>query len=118
MNLGRFSLSLPVKDMDASLDFYQKLGFKIVDGGHMRENFPDGETSKWRIVQHESVIVGLFMGMFPNTIMTFNPTDVVGLQAKMKAEGIEFMTEAKDEDGQRHAMLTDPDGNQILLDQH
>lgn len=118
MDLGRFSLSLPVKNMDASLEFYQKLGFEIVDGGHMRENFPDGATTAWRILQHDSVIIGLFMGMFDTTIMTFNPKDVLSLQAGMKEKGIEFIKEATEDEPMRNAILTDPDGNQILLDQH
>lgn len=118
MELGRFSLSLPVKDMEASLEFYQKLGFEIVDGGHMREDFPDGETSKWRIVQHDSVIIGLFQGMFKDTIMTFNPLDVLSLQQGLKDKGIAFVSEAKETDAMRSAVLLDPDGNQILLDQH
>ena len=118
MELGRFSLSLAVKDMDASLDFYQKLGFEIVDGGHMRENFPDGENSSWRILQHDSVIVGLFSGMFDHNIMTFNPTNIMDLQSKLKAAGVNFVSEASDEDGKRFAVIHDPDGNEILLDQH
>lgn len=118
MELGRFSLSLPVKNMDVSLEFYQKLGFKIVDGGHMREAFPDSENSKWRIVQHDSVIVGLFQGMFEDPIMTFNPKDVLTLQKGMKEKGISFIKEATEEEAMRSAVLVDPDGNQILLDQH
>lgn len=105
--------------MEKSLEFYKKLGFEIVDGGHLRENFPDGENSSWRIMQCETAIIGLFKGMFPNTILTFNPEDVRGIQKQLKADGIELMKEADPSTtGPESIILMDPDGNQIMVDQH
>ena len=119
MNLGQFSISLPVKDMEASLDFYQKLGFEIIDGGHMNEGFPDGETTKWRILSHESVKIGLFQGMFDKHILTFNPKDVRSIQNELRSKGVSLIKEADETtEGPEHIIMTDPDGNQIMLDQH
>lgn len=119
MELGQFSLSLPVKDMEASLDFYQKLGFEIIDGGHMNKGFPDSETSSWRILKEGNTIIGLFQGMFEDKILTFVPTDVRSIQKKLKAKGIPLIKEADESTtGPEHIILTDPDGNQIMMDQH
>ncbi|WP_421764271.1 VOC family protein [Ekhidna sp.] len=119
MDLGQFSLSLPVKNMEASLDFYQKLGFNIIDGGHMNEGFPDGENTAWRILRSDSVVIGLFHGMFEESIMTFNPKDVRSIQKKLKANGIKLIKEAdKSTKGPEHIIMMDPDGNQIMMDQH
>ena len=121
MNLGTFSISLAVKDMDASLAFYQALGFEVIDGGHMRENMPDSDTTSWRILQNGTAVVGLFVGMFEGNMMTFNPPDVRASQAALKAAdvGVTFQVEASAEgNGPAHAVVTDPDGNVILLDQH
>lgn len=119
MNLGQFSLSLSVKDMTASLDFYQKLGFEIIDGGHMNEGFPDSDQSSWRILKSESVVIGLFQGMFDKNIMTFNPKDVRNIQKELKSNDIQIIKEANETtSGPEHIILTDPDGNQIMMDQH
>ncbi|MEQ9468607.1 MAG: VOC family protein [Ekhidna sp.] len=119
MNLGQFSISLPVKNMEASVDFYQKLGFEIIDGGHMNDSFPDGENTSWRIMKSESVVIGLFHGMFEESIMTFNPKDVRSIQKELKAKGIKLIKEANETtEGPEHIILTDPDGNQIMMDQH
>ena len=118
MKLGQFSLSLAVKDMEASLTFYQNLGFTIIDGGHMHEGFADTETTKWRILSHDSVVIGLFQGMFEHNIMTFNPKDVLALQADLKTKGIALTKEASPDEPMKFLTMTDPDGNQIMLDQH
>lgn len=119
MNLGQFSLSLPVKDMEASLEFYTNLGFEIIDGGHMNEGFPDSESTSWRILKNGHAVIGLFHGMFENSIMTFNPTDVRGIQKELKSKGVSFIKEANEStEGPEHIIMTDPDGNQIMLDQH
>ncbi|MEO9871689.1 VOC family protein [Ekhidna sp.] len=119
MDLGQFSISLAVKSMDVSLDFYQKLGFEIIDGGHMNEGFPDGENSSWRILKSGNTVVGLFYGMFEENIMTFNPADVRNIQAELKKNNISLIKEADEStSGPEHIILTDPDGNQIMMDQH
>ncbi|MEP1034696.1 VOC family protein [Ekhidna sp.] len=119
MDLGQFSLSLPVKNMEVSLGFYQKLGFKVIDGGHMNEGFPDGESTSWRILKSDSVVVGLFQGMFEESIMTFNPKDVRSIQKELKANGIKLTKEADESTkGPEHIIMMDPDGNQIMMDQH
>ncbi|MEO1255883.1 MAG: VOC family protein [Bacteroidota bacterium] len=119
MDLGQFSISLPVKDMDASLNFYQKLGFEIIDGGHMNEGFPDGENTSWRILKSGEAVIGLFLGMFENTIMTFNPADVRSIQKSLKESGVSLIKEADEStEGPEHIIMIDPDGNQIMMDQH
>ena len=119
MELGQFSVSLPVKNMEASINFYQKLGFEIIDGGHINQGFPDGENTSWRIMKSSSAVIGLFYGMFDNTIMTFNPKDVRSIQKTLKTNGVSLVKEADETtEGPEHIILTDPDGNQIMLDQH
>ena len=121
MNLGQFSVSLAVKDISASLEFYQKLGFEVIDGGHahMDDAFADTETHKWRILKNESAAIGLFQGMFEGNILTFNPEDLRPIQQTLKESGVEFVSEADmDTTGPCSAVIADPDGNTILLDQH
>ncbi len=122
MELGNFSVSLAVKDLDASRAFYEKLGFAKV-GGDAAQN--------WLILQNDTTTIGLFQGMFEKNIMTFNPgwnhkqetldnfQDVRAIQAKLKAEGISLLMEADSEStGPASLVFQDPDGNQILIDQH
>ncbi len=119
MELGQFSISLPVKDMKASIDFYQKLGFEIIDGGHMNEGFPDTASTSWRIVKSGNSVIGLFHGMFEESIMTFNPKDARSIQKTLKTSGVDLIKEADEStEGPEHIILMDPDGNQIMLDQH
>lgn len=118
MDFGNFSISLNVKDILTSQDFYQKLDFKAIDGGHISEVYPDKEGERWRIMQKDGVTIGLFQGMFDYNIITFNPPDVRAIQKKLQAEGITFTTEADlDAEGPGFISLNDPDGNQILFDQ-
>lgn len=122
MQLGTFSLSLNVKDLEASRAFYEKLGFKIFGGE---------ATQGWLILKNGDCVIGLFQGMFEKNMLTFNPgwdnnakgldsfTDVRELQRQLRAQGIEFQTEADETTtGPAHFVITDPDGNPILLDQH
>lgn len=109
MDLGTFSISLAVKDLKASREFYEKFGFKVLDG-KAEEN--------WLILQNGTTKIGLFQGMFDQNTLTFNPTNVRQLQRDLKAKGVTFMQEADEKtDGPAHAFLLDPDGNPILLDQ-
>jgi catechol 2,3-dioxygenase-like lactoylglutathione lyase family enzyme len=122
MELGVFSISLAVKDIAASRDFYQKLGFTIF-GGDISQN--------WLILKNGDLVIGLFQGMFDKNILTFNPgwdnnatklesfTDVRELQRQLKAQGVEFTSEADENStGPASFSLIDPDGNPILFDQH
>jgi len=122
MDLGAFSVSLAVKDLAASHAFYKKLGFDPVGG--------DAEQH-WMILKNGNHVIGLFEGMFEKNIMTFNPgwdqgggelgsfTDVRDLQTELKNRGIELDSEADASTaGPASIMLSDPDGNQILIDQH
>ena len=119
MDLGQFSVSLAVKDIEASLEFYQKFGFEVIEGGHMNEAFADSDTRKWRILKNESAAIGLFQGMFDENILTFNPEDLRPIQKTLKESGLEFISEADmTSAGPCSAVLSDPDGNTILLDQH
>ena len=122
MDLGSFSLSLAVKDLAISRGFYEKLGFEVI-GGEARQN--------WLILKNGDNVLGLFQGMFKENIMTFNPgwdqsgndldsfTDVREIQRELKNQGINLGSEADDStSGPASIMLSDPDGNQILIDQH
>ena len=122
MNLGAFSVSLAVKDLAASRDFYEKFGFEVV-GGDASQN--------WLILRNGDHTIGLFQGMFERNILTFNPgwdkranpveefTDVRELQRRLKAEGVGFAAEADEESsGPASFVAIDPDGNPILVDQH
>lgn len=122
MELGAFSISLAVKDLEASRSFYEKLGFEVV-GGDASQN--------WLILRNGDHTIGLFHGMFEQNILTFNPgwdkfaqpldsyTDIRELQRHLKANGVVLQTEA-DENGSGPASFVamDPDGNPILVDQH
>jgi catechol 2,3-dioxygenase-like lactoylglutathione lyase family enzyme len=122
MELGAFSVSLAVRDIAASRDFYEKLGFTAF-GGDIAQN--------WLILKNGDHVIGLFQEMFENNILTFNPgwdqdaqqlasfTDVRALQRQLKAQGVEFASEAdEDTTGPASFMVMDPDGNTILFDQH
>lgn len=122
MELGAFSVSLAVKDIEASRQFYEKLGFKA---------FAGDQSQNWLIMKNGEHVIGLFQGMFDKNILTFNPgwdrdaqpvagfTDVRDLQRKLKERGITLISEA-DESSKGPASFTiaDPDGNTILFDQH
>jgi catechol 2,3-dioxygenase-like lactoylglutathione lyase family enzyme len=122
MKLGNFSLSLSVKDIRASKEFYEKLGF-INFGGDIEQN--------WLIMKNGKAIIGLFQGMFENNIITFNPgwdenantlesfDDIRQIQKHLKSQGVKLESEADESTtGPASVVLLDPDGNAILLDQH
>jgi catechol 2,3-dioxygenase-like lactoylglutathione lyase family enzyme len=122
MELGNFSVSLAVKDLAASRAFYEKLGLRVVFGS---------PAQSFLILQNDTATIGLFQGMFDKNILTFNPgwdrsaaaltefEDVRDIQRALEARGLKLATKA-DESTTGPASLTlfDPDGNQILLDQH
>jgi lactoylglutathione lyase len=122
MELGAFSISLAVKDIEASRAFYEKFGFEVF-GGDASQN--------WLILKNGDHVIGLFQGMFEKNILTFNPgwnsnatkldkfTDVRELQRQLKAKGVKLVTEADETTtGPASFMAIDPDGNPILVDQH
>lgn len=122
MHLGAFSVSLSVKDLKVSKAFYEKLGFTVF-GGQLEKNY--------LIMKNGNALVGLFQGMFEQNILTFNPgwdenasklenfDDVRAIQQKLKNEGVALTTEADETTtGPANFVLTDPDGNTILIDQH
>jgi catechol 2,3-dioxygenase-like lactoylglutathione lyase family enzyme len=122
MDLGAFSVSLSVRDIGASRDFYEKLGFEPV-GGNVEDN--------WLILRSGEHVIGLFQGMFEKNMLTFNPgwdqqggetesfTDVREIQCALKERGLTLDSEADEtSQGPASVMLTDPDGNPILIDQH
>ena len=108
MQLGTFSMSLNVQDLKVSRAFYEKLGFKVLDGD---------ESQNWLMLENNGTKIGLFQGMFPQNVMSFNPSDVRSIQSALKADGMTFLQEADGDSGPAHATLVDPDGNAILLDQ-
>src|SRR6185369_10263695 len=122
MELGTFSISLAVKDLEASKQFYEKFGFKP---------FAGDASQNWLILKNGDRVIGLFQGMFEKNILTFNPgwdsnaqklpsfTDVRELQRQLKAQGVEFLQQADETTtGPASFIAVDPDGNPILFDQH
>lgn len=122
MSIGAFSLSLSVKDIKKSQEFYKKLGFDDF-GGDISQN--------WLIMKNEDCIIGLFQGMFEKNMLTFNPgwdadakevnpfKDIRVLQEELQEKGIEFLAKADmDTAGPASFIIEDPDGNPILVDQH
>ena len=122
MRLGNFSVSLAVKDIAKSREFYEKLGFHVILGD---------QKKNWLILQNETFTIGLFQGMFSKNTMTFNPgwdrscqtlpdfDDVRDIQRKLKERGLTLASEADDSTtGPASLMVLDPDGNPILIDQH
>ena len=122
MELGAFSVSLAVKDIEASKLFYEKLGFTV---------FAGNQSQNWLIMKNGEHAIGLFQGMFDKNILTFNPgwssdakqlgefTDVRELQRQLKESGVSMIVEADETStGPASFMIADPDGNTILVDQH
>ena len=122
MPLGAFSVSLAVKDIEASRRFYEKLGFA---------HFAGDPSQGWQILKNGATVIGLFQGMFERNALTFNPgwdqdaqptdafVDVRELQRRLKADGVALLTEADEgTTGPASFSLLDPDGNPILVDQH
>jgi len=122
MELGAFSISLAIKDIEISRAFYEKFGFKVV-GGDASQN--------WLILRNRDLPIGLFQGMFEKNTITFNPdwdkngntldsfTDIRNIQRELKTKGMTFENEADESPtGPASFMIIDPDGNPILIDQH
>lgn len=122
MKLGAFSVSLNVKDLNISKQFYEDLGFTV---------FAGGQQMNYLIMKNGNSLIGLFQGMFENNILTFNPgwdenankiepfDDIREIQKHLKSKGIIIQNEADENTtGPAHIFLTDPDGNVILFDQH
>lgn len=122
MDLGAFSVSLSVKDLKVSKEFYEKLGFSQM-GGRLDMNY--------LIMKNGTTLIGLFQGMFEGNILTFNPgwdtigknletyDDIREIQKKLKSSGIKLVNEVdENSEGPANLVLTDPDGNVILVDQH
>lgn len=122
MNLGAFSVSLSVKDIKASTEFYEKLGFESLGG-----DFAQG----WIILTNGGHVIGLFQGMFEKNMLTFNPgwnqsaknidefTDVRKLRDELSRRGINIISDdATQDSGPGSFLIEDPDGNPILVDQH
>jgi len=122
MDLGAFSISLAVKDLEASRRFYDKFGFRV---------FAGNAAQNWLILKNGAHVIGLFQGMFEKNILTFNPgwdqnaqqlasfTDIRDLQRQLKAQGVQLETQADESTtGPASFVAIDPDGNPILVDQH
>ena len=122
MQLGAFSVSLNVKDIDASAAFYEKLGFS---------RFAGDISQNWLILKNGQAVVGLFQGMLERNALTFNPgwdqdaqpldsfTDVRDLQRELQSQGVRFASEADEgTTGPASFIVVDPDGNPVIVDQH
>ncbi len=122
LRLGKFSVSLTVKDIAVSRAFYEKLGFEVSGGD---------QAQKWLVLQNETATIGLFQGMFKKNLLTFNPgwdrsnntlpdfDDVRDIQRTLVSKGLTLATKADESStGPASLMLLDPDGNPILIDQH
>jgi catechol 2,3-dioxygenase-like lactoylglutathione lyase family enzyme len=118
MDLGNFSVSLAVKDIAVSRAFYEKLGFEAINGQHnYNDQFKMEPGQDWLSLRNGDARIGLFQGMFDDNILTFNPGDVREIQTELLSEGVAITLEAAGVEGPAHIMLSDPDGNQIMLDQ-
>lgn len=122
MKLGAFSISLSVKDLKISQNFYENLGFAVLAGSH---------ESNYLIMKNEDSLIGLFQGMFEGNILTFNPgwdtegkaieefDDVRNIEKALKQHSIKLDKEVGEvASGPGSIVLKDPDGNVIMLDQH
>ena len=122
MELGAFSVSLNVKEIEVSKSFYEKMGFTVFGGD---------ATKNWLIMKNGDHIIGLFQGMFDKNILTFNPgwdqsantldsfSDVREIQRELKEKGLNLESEADENTtGPASIVISDPDGNQIMIDQH
>jgi lactoylglutathione lyase len=122
MELGVFSISLAVKDIEASRSFYEKFGFNVCAGD---------ASQNWLILKNGDCVIGLFQGMFEKNVLTFNPgwdsnaqklasfTDIRDLQRQLKAQGVQLLQQADESTtGPASFFAVDPDGNSILVDQH
>ncbi len=122
MELGTFSVSLKVKDLQKSIEFYEKLGFTY-KGGNAEQN--------WIVLKNGNAVIGLFQGYIEENTLTFNPgwdqkaeevnpfTDVREIQKNLKKDGVNLDREADENtSGPEYIILKDPDGNPILIDQH
>ena len=122
MELGAFSISLKVKDIKKSVEFYEKLGFTY-KAGNIDQN--------WIVLKNGNTVIGLFQGFIEENTLTFNPgwdqqaqnlpefTDVREIQKKLKAKDVKLDREADEKtSGPEYIILKDPDGNPILIDQH
>jgi lactoylglutathione lyase len=122
MKLGAFSVSLAVRDLEASRAFYEKLGFT---------QFHGDASQGWLILRNGTTVIGLFQGMFERNTLTFNPgwdtnaqpvdqfTDVRELQRRLKGAGVEIETEVDESgSGPGFFIVNDPDGNPVFVDQH
>jgi catechol 2,3-dioxygenase-like lactoylglutathione lyase family enzyme len=122
MNLGAFSVSLAVKDIQASRAFYEKFGFTVF-GGDAAQN--------WLILKNGDHVIGLFQGMFEKNMLTFNPgwdsnarkldsfTDIREMQRQLRSRGVQLVSEADEStSGPASFVAIDPDGNSLLFDQH
>ena len=122
MELGAFSISLAVQDIEISRAFYEKFGFKV---------FAGDASQNWLILKNGDHVIGLFQGMFEKNTLTFNPgwdqntneldtfTDVRELQRQLKAQGVQLIKEVDESTTEPASFVAvDPDGNPILIDQH
>ena len=121
MRLGAFSISLSVKNIAKSKAFYETLGFS---------KFHGDQEQKWLILKNGETVIGLFEGMFPKNMLTFNPgwsqdaqnlddfEDIRDIQQSLLVAGVTLESKAEGDAGPASIMLTDPDGNPILIDQH
>ena len=122
MDLGAFSISLAVQDLEKSRSFYEKLGF---------QEFGGDASQNWLIMKNGDYVIGLFQGMFEQNILTFNPgwdqngntlesfADVRDIQRELIQQGVDIDKKADENTtGLESIVIVDPDGNPILIDQH
>ena len=110
MDLGRFELCLKVKDLQRSIDFYSKLGFRLVSSNL---------SSGWATLEYSNLVIALYQGHIDQNLLNFRGGDVFTIAAQIKQKGLKFKSDATiEEDGSAGAIIEDPDGNVIYFNTH
>lgn len=112
MDLGWLDVCLTVKDVRVSRDFYEKLGFRRVEGT---------DDEGWAVVVNGESRLGLYEPQHGDVengfTLNFRGGNIGELVAAIQAEGLSLEGEPKPrEDGSGSANLRDPDGYKIFFD--
>jgi catechol 2,3-dioxygenase-like lactoylglutathione lyase family enzyme len=107
MNLGWFVVSLNVRDIERSVEFYEKLGFQIATGS---------VESRVVTVQKGNCRLALYQGFLdpPVTQLIFWQGDVDEITGYLTNKGLHWEPSKAKGPG-KGAMLMDPDGHPLYF---